>query len=161
VRIGADAAFTQGRLTLRGEVLRAQDERRGQGVGDVDLPDLVGQGWQVSATAFVVGGLTSSGAAPRQPLGRGGIGAVQVAARVEALGFRSDAPSEPAFRNPRAANVLPNDVRGVTLGVNWFPFRYVKVQWNVVREHLQDPERRPDPARAWITSRVFRVLFAI
>jgi hypothetical protein len=37
----------------------------------------------------------------------------------------------------------------------------VKVQWNVVREHLQDPERRPDPARAWITSQVVRVLFSL
>ena len=32
---------------------------------------------------------------------------------------------------------------------------------DVIREHLQDPERRPNPARPWSTGTVFRVQFAI
>lgn len=161
VRIGAEARFTQGPMSVSGEFLQSRDERAGQGIGDTGLPDMVGRGWYVSATSFAVGRLASGGTGPLKPLGRGGIGTIQLAARIDALGFRSDASSEPAFRNPRAAHVLPNDVRNLTLGVNWFPVRYVKVQWNVVREHLQDPERRPDPARAWITSQVVRVLFSL
>ena len=48
-----------------------------------------------------------------------------------------------------------------TLGVNWYPVRFVKVQFNVIREHLQDPERRPDPSRSTITSSVLRLQFAL
>jgi hypothetical protein len=35
------------------------------------------------------------------------------------------------------------------------------VQFNVIREHLQDPERRPDPIRSTITSSVLRLQFAL
>jgi hypothetical protein len=45
--------------------------------------------------------------------------------------------------------------------VNWFPMRFIKLQGNVIREHVQDPERRPDPARPWGTIGVFRVQFAL
>jgi hypothetical protein len=44
--------------------------------------------------------------------------------------------------------------------VNWYPVQFVKLQFNLVREHLEDPERRPDPERAFVFSRLFRVQFA-
>jgi len=160
LRFGVDASFVNGPVSIKGEVLEARDQRRRQGLRDEDLPEVVARGWYLSGTSFVVGRLKSSGA-PRTPLGRHGIGALQLAARVESLAFGSDAAGEPPFRNPRAANVLSNDIRGATFGVNWFPVRFVKTQWNVIREHLQDPERRPDPARPWSTGTVFRVQFAM
>ena len=96
-----------------------------------------------------------------RPLFRGGAGAIQLAGRFEALGFHSDAPWDEPFRNPRAANVLGNDFRAWTVGINWYPVRYVKLQLNVVREHLGDPERRTDTTRGWSTSRLFRVQLSL
>jgi len=161
VRFAADAAFAQGPLSIKGEFLEARDQRKHQGLGDEDLADVVARGWYVSAASFVLGRLRSNGTAPRTPLWGGGIGALQLAARVESLAFGSHAPGVEPLRNPRAPNILPNDIHAVTLGVNWFPVRFIKMQWNLIREHVQDPDRRPDPARPWSTTGVFRVQFAL
>ena len=161
VRLAVDAALTQGPVSIKGEFLQARDERNHQGLRDEDLSDIVGRGWYVSATSFVVGRLKSNGTAPRTPLWGGGIGAIQLAARIEGLGFDNTAPGEEPLPSPRAPTIRPNDIHALTLGVNWFPVRFIKVQGNVIREHVQDPERRPDPARPWGTTGVFRVQFAL
>lgn len=159
-RAGVDANLVSGRLAVRGEVLRVWDQRRSQGLAGDDLPDLVAEGWHVSGAWMALGGL-KGGAAPRDPLFKGGIGAIQLAGRLEALSFSSDAPWDEPFRNPRAANVLGNDFRAWTAGINWYPVRHLKLQLNVIREHLGDPERRPDADASWFTSRVFRVQFSL
>jgi phosphate-selective porin OprO and OprP len=161
LRFGADAAFTHGPVSVKGEFLQSRDQRKRQGLRDEDLPDVVARGWYVSAASFVLGRLKSNGTAPRTPLLGGGLGAIQLAGRVESLEFGSHAPGVEALRNPRAANLLPNDVRALTLGVNWFPVRFVKLQWNVIRERVDAPERRPDPSRPWGTAGLFRVQFAL
>ena len=161
VRFGADAAFSQGPVSIKGEFLEARDQRRRQGLGDEDLSDVVARGWHVSVTSFVLGRLRSNGTAPRTPLGGGGIGAIQVAARLESLAFGSGASGEEPLSTPRAPNIRPNDIHALTLGVNWFPVRFIKLQGNIIREHLQDPERRPDSARPWGTTGLFRVQFAL
>ena len=161
LRLAADAALTQGPVSIKGEFLQARDERQHQGLRDEDLSDVVGRGWYVSATSFVIGRLKSNGTAPRTPLWGGGIGAIQLAARIEALGFDNNAPGEEPLPTPRALKIRPNDIHAVTLGVNWFPVRFIKVQGNVIREHVQDPDRRPDPTRPWGTTGVFRVQFAL
>ena len=161
VRFAVDAAIANGPFSIKGEFLQARDERTRQGLRDEDLPDVVARGWYVSATSFVLGRLKSNGSAPRTPLFGGGIGAIQLAARVESLAFNSHAPGAEPLRTPRAAKILPNDIRALTVGVNWFPMRFIKVQGNVIREHVQDPDRRPIPARPWSTTGVFRVQFAL
>ena len=159
-RAGLDVSLTRGPLSVGGEYLRLWDQRDGQGLEGNDLPDLVAQGWVVHGTWMAVGDLRD-GNSPRSPLFTGGAGAIQLAGRFEALGFDSDAAWDDPFRNPRAANVLANDFRAWTAGVNWYPVRYVKLQFNIVREHLGDPERRPVSTRGWSTSRLFRVQFAL
>ena len=161
VRFAADAAFAHGPLSIKGEFLEARDHRTRQGLGDESLPDVIARGWHVSAASFVLGRLKSNGTAPRTPLWRGGIGAIQLAARVESLAFRRSTPGEEPLPSPRAPNLRPNDIHALTLGVNWFPVRFIKLQGNVIREHVQDPERRPDPARPWGTIGVLRVQFAL
>jgi phosphate-selective porin len=137
------------------------DQRRQQALTGGDLPDLVAQGWQVGTAWMAIGDVKNGTRAPERPLFGGGAGAIEIAARAEGLRFRSHAPWDEPFRNPRAANVLANDLYSWTAGVNWYPVRYLKLQVNLVREHLADPERRPDAGRAWTTSRVFRVQFAL
>lgn len=159
-RVAVEAAFDKGPVAFRGEWLRVEDERRGQGLSGDDLPALVGTGWHAGGTWFAVGRVRENGA-PRRALFDGGIGAVQLAFRAERVAVHSVAAWDDPFRNPRAAHVMPNDLGAWTAGVNWYPVRFVKLQLNVVREHLADAERRPDPSRAWTTTRVFRVQFAL
>jgi hypothetical protein len=58
---------------------------------------------------------------------------------------------EEPFTNPRAANVLPNRDRAITLGANWYLNRFSRVLFNAVRETIQDPVRSPlvDRTRFW------------
>jgi phosphate-selective porin len=160
-RLGLDVGVAAGRFSARGEVIRMTDQRRQQALTGGDLPDLVAQGWQVGTAWMAIGDVKNGTRAPKRPLFGGGAGAIEIAARAEGLRFRSHAPWDEPFRNPRAANVLANDLYSWTAGVNWYPVRYLKLQVNLVREHLADPERRPDAGRAWTTSRVFRVQFAL
>ena len=160
-RLGVDAGAAFGRFSARGEILRMTDERRQQGLSGDDLPDLVADGWHLGAAWMALGDLRNGGTAPKQPLFGGGVGAIQLAMRVEGLRFHSEARWDEPFRNPRAANVLGNDFHAWTAGVNWHPLRHLKLQLNLVREQLGDSERRPEADRAWTLSRVFRVQFSL
>jgi hypothetical protein len=43
-----------------------------------------------------------------------------------------------------------------TFGVNWYANRWVKIQFNVVRDTLRDPLQGPLPEKAGYWSRVLR-----
>jgi phosphate-selective porin len=95
------------------------------------------------------------------PLFQGGIGAVEVAARYERLWFNSPVGNDAPFRNPRAETIAPAGDRALTLGVNWTLNRFVKIQVNGIREHVEDPERNPVPNGAAFWSRVLRLQFVL
>ena len=65
------------------------------------------------------------------------------------------------FTNPRAANVLPNRDRAITLGGNWYINRYGRVLFNAVRETIQDPPRSPLADRTHFWTGVFRLQFVM
>ena len=65
------------------------------------------------------------------------------------------------FRNPRAETIFPSGDRALTLGVNWTLNRFVKIQVNGIREHVEDPERNPVPNGAAFWSRVIRFQFVL
>jgi hypothetical protein len=65
------------------------------------------------------------------------------------------------FRNPRAETIFPGGNRALTVGVNWTLNRFVKVQVNGIREHVEDPERNPVSNGAAFWSRVFRLQFVL
>lgn len=141
-RYGVDAALVTGPVAIQWEHLIGLDERLGQGMADDDLPELEIRSWYVSATIVVTGERKSDVERPRRPLLRGGIGAVEAAARVERLSVGSrDTLGEPPSFNPRGVNVLGNSDTVWTVGVNWYPGRFLKVQVNAIRERLEDPER--------------------
>jgi phosphate-selective porin len=48
----------------------------------------------------------------------------------------------PAFSNPRAEHILPNSDKVWTFGVNWFPYRWVRITLNGIREEFDEPPRR-------------------
>ena len=49
-----------------------------------------------------------------------------------------------------------NSDRVDTFGVNWYANRWIKVQFNVVRDTLTDPLVGPMPSQPSFWSRVFR-----
>lgn len=168
-RIGLQGRWSYKQTSIKSEYIRLQDERLGMSVDDTDLPKLRATGWYVSGSFVLTGEDESNAENPRRPLFQGGFGSIEIAARTEKLLLDSAAggPSdgeggiiEPSS-SPRAAVLAPNGVRAHTVGVNWHPNRWLKVQFNLVREILDDPERGPLPSQAGFWNRVLRVQFSI
>jgi phosphate-selective porin OprO/OprP len=144
-RVGTEMSYTPGPLGFTAEWMRAWEERKGQGLGDVDLSDVITTGYYGTATWFITGEDKADFNHPRRPLFGGGIGAVETGVRYEKLGFESAEKNGPAFRNPRAEHILENSDRVWTIGVNWFPNRWVRVTVNGIREEFEDDRRTPIP----------------
>jgi phosphate-selective porin OprO/OprP len=162
-RLGIDGRWTPSAVSVQAEYIRVTDERNGQGLGDVDLPDALAQGWYVSGTWAITGERKGGGGLePARPFPTKGAGALEVAARFEELRFSSAGTGdEPPFSNPRAANILPNRDRILTLGVNWYLNRFGRVTVNGTRETLQDPLRTPIPGRTRFWGGVLRLQFVL
>lgn len=162
LRGGADVAFFAGPASLKAEWIEVRDERKNQGLADVDLPDAFGRGWYLAGSVLLTGEDKGDDVRPRRPLLRGGLGAVELAVRRERLGFGSvDDDGQPAFANPRAANLLRNRNDVVTFGVNWYLNRWLKLQGNAIRETVDDLARAPIVGRASYWSYVGRVQFVL
>lgn len=162
VRLGVEAGWEPGPASVEAEYIRVRDQRNGQGLGDVDLPDAVAQGWYLSGTWALTGERKAGGIEPRRGLFRGGAGAIELAARIEELRFGSAGTAgEPPFSNPRAANLLQNRDRILTLGVNWYLNRFGRVTVNATREQIQDPARSPVLDRTTFWGAVCRLQFVL
>ena len=149
--------YTPGPVGLTAEWMQAREQRTNQGLGDVDLSDLITTGWYASATWLVTGEDKEDFNNPRRPLFDGGIGAVELAVRYDELGFESADKIGPAFRNPRAAHILGNSDKVWTFGINWFVNRWVRVTVNAIREEFEDAVRTPEPGTTEFWSGVARL----
>ena len=163
-RTGAEMEWKRGRFGLQGELLRVRDQRLEQSIRGLDLPDLSAQGWYLQGTWVVTGEQKDGGVRPRRNfLQDGGWGAVELALRQEYLGFRSRNPSGPGLTSTRAANLDSGGDRAWTFGVNWYVNRFVKIQFNAIRERVDEP--RPASSgghsRALFWTQVCRIQFAM
>ena len=128
------------------------EQRRGMGFSAEDLDPMRATGWYLSGTWALTGERKRGRIEPARPLlhggpgGRGGIGALELAARIEALRFDAVALPATAIGVPSAATVAGNTDHVVTIGLNWYLNHYAKVQANLVRESMDDPQRSPAPA---------------
>jgi phosphate-selective porin OprO/OprP len=156
-RVEFDADWTAGPASLRAEYTRETDSRAGQGIGDQDLPDAIASSWYVSGTWVVTGEDKRRPVRTREALFDGGIGAVELAARVERITFGGAVGEDAPFRNPRAETILSESEHALTLGVNWTLNRFAKIQFNAIREQVDDPERNPVPNGAAFWSRAVRL----
>jgi len=161
-RTGFELRIRPGPFSAKAEYIRVTEERRGESVEDTDLSPLVSSGWYVSGTWAITGETKSNGLdEPIRPLLQGGFGAVEAAARIEELSFGSEAsfafPDEPGSTSRRADVVLGNTNRVLTFGVNWYPNRWIKIQFNVIRETMTDPAQGPLPGQSSFWSRAFRL----
>ena len=143
VRVGAQAEWNPGRFGFRAEFIRVSEERRGQGLADIDLSPLLGRSWYMSATSMIAGRKNRQG--------------FEVAGRLEYVTFGSASHEGPAFRNPRAEHLLGNGERVWTGGATWYMTRWTKVQINAIRESFEDAQRTPLAGRTTFSSAVARL----
>ena len=150
-RYEVDADWSAGPLGARAEYMHQLDSREGQGLGDQDLSDARGRGWFVSGTWVLTGEEKERPVRPKRRFG-----AVEAAGRYERLWFDSTGIDGPPLRNPRADNMLPTGEHVLSLGINWYITRWVKLQFDTIREEPQDPERSPVGPGDAFWSPVFR-----
>jgi len=165
-RLGAEFSWSPGPLSAKFEYIRSSEARVGQGVGnegglDNDLPEIVGRGWYITGTWVVTGEKKDGGVVPRQPVFGGGFGAVEVAGRYEGLRFSSATAIGLPSSNPRAPTVEANEDAVLTVGANWYPNKWVKVQVNMIRETFADAARSPIPGQSTIVSYAVRFQFVM
>jgi phosphate-selective porin len=158
-----DLDWTVGPASLRTEYTRATDDRLQQGLGSQDLPDARAQSWYVAGSWVLTGEAKTRPVRPAREFLRDGWGAVEVAGRFERLWFDSvGGPGTAAFlRTPRAEHISPSGARVLTLGVNWILNRWITLQVNTLREHVEDPERNPIADGGAFWTRVVRFQMAL
>ena len=153
-RRGVELNWQLGPLSLKSEYMTVREQRKGQGLLQNDLPDLFGRGWYAGGTLALFDRLKDSSRVGllRRLLPGETAGRLELAARYEQLRFGSEASDARPSRSPRAANVLGNSDRALTLGATWYANRFTKFQFNAIRETLEDPARTPVPGvqRYWM-----------
>ena len=125
-RLGAEGLWRGQRVTLKGELLQLTDQRTGQAVTGEDLSDLVTRGVYLTGIVRVFGEPGKKGQS------------VDAAARYDRMTLGSKNQSDEAFTNPRADHVAPLAKDTWTFGGNWQAHRWIRVQGNLIREHLVD-----------------------
>lgn len=161
-RLGLEARWRPGPFSVQAEYVRVTDERRELSVEVSDLPPLLATGWYVSGTWALTGERKADGLDhPNRPVWRGGPGAIEVAVRGEGLSFGSVGAYGLPSTSPRADVVPGNRLRVTTFGVNWYPMRWIKLQFNLLRESIDKPEQGPLPERRAFWSQVMRFQIAM
>lgn len=161
-RYGVDVDWTNDQFGARAEYMAVTDAREEQGLRGNNLNAARARAWYVQGTWVVTGDKKERPVEPKHPLPMSGIGAIEVAARFERLWFDSKETGEPAFSNSRAEVILPNGDKALTLGLNWYLNRWMKLQFNAIHEELQDNGRTPlldGGTKFWST--VFRAQLAL
>ena len=161
-RIGLEARWRPGPFSIKSEYIRLSDERLGQSVEDTDLEPFVASGWYVSGTWAVTGEEKANGLdSPRAALFQGGIGAVELAVRVERIQFGAISDDPLASTSPRAEVILGNANSAMTAGVNWYINRWLKIQFNAVRNTIEFPDQTSAPSTPVYWSRLLRFQFSM
>ena len=155
-----DADWTGGPLSARADTCGCSTTGC-SGLQGQDLPAARMQAWYVAGTWVVTGEDKKRPVRANHEFLGGGIGAIEVAARYERLWSDSagDALDTPA-RTPRATTILASGDKALTLGVNWTLNRWIKLQFNGIRQRVEDPGQNPvGDAPFW--SRVLRFQFLL
>jgi phosphate-selective porin OprO and OprP len=161
-----EASWTPGPVSVRAEYIRVDEAREGVGSGDENgldstLAPLPSSGWYVSGTWALTGEKKESGIDPRRPFLQGGFGAVELAARYEKITFGLAGASQIPSDSPRAEYTLLNGEQVLTLGLNWYVNRFMKLQLNGIRETVDDPAMSPIPGQASVWTVAFRLQFSM
>jgi len=143
-RLGTQFDWSHGPGSIKAEWMQAREERNEQSNRDQDLSDFISEGWYVTGTWFLTGEKKDNNVKVKSPLLKGGPGAIELAARIEQLRFRSAGTTGTAFTNPRSDHQVPNSDTVFTIGVNWTTTRWTRVIVDAIHEDLEDPNRAPN-----------------
>lgn len=136
-RMGADLAWSLPRLTIAVEGMRVRDARANQSIFDDSLPAVVSDGWVGTTVWTLRGGRRWRGEeGPRLGVFDARVGAIELAARAEALRFSTPDGEGRAFLHPRSPSIPTVAARATTLGVNWYPLPMARLQVDAVRERV-------------------------
>ena len=115
------------------------------GTAGEDLPGIGATGWYISGAWVVTGERKRARVEPRKSVLAGGLGAVEVAARLERVSFDQVVYPGGVVHGPREQDLAANAERVATFAVTWFATNRVKVQGNLVIESVSDASRSPAP----------------
>lgn len=155
-RIGTEVEWTPGSFGIKAEWMEAREDRLNQSNRNEDLSDFISTGWFVGGTWVVTGENKGDSIVPEKALLRGGIGAIEIGARYDQLGFASATSEGTAFTNPRADHLVPNTDRVWTMGLNYFPNRWLRLTVNAIHEDFEDTSRSIVPGTQGFWSGLFR-----
>ena len=156
-RYGTQFEWTPGSASIKAEWMQSREQRKEQSNRDQDLSDYIGTAWYVTGTWFITGEKKENNIKVKHPLYKGGPGAIEVAARIEQLSFRSASTAGPAFTNPRADHLLPNSDTVFTVGINWTTSPWTRILINAIHEDIEDPYRSPVSGTTAFWSGVLRL----
>jgi phosphate-selective porin OprO and OprP len=161
-RTGLEALWQSGPASISSELVVVSDQRKGMGLEGENLPGVTARSWYVAGTWALTGEAKQGRLEPAHRFLQGGVGALELAARLEQLRFGDLIYPGTSFGFPTPSSLNGNADLAATVGVNWYLNRYVKVQPNLVIESIRDPERSPAPgASGRFISGVVRVQFAL
>jgi phosphate-selective porin len=162
-RLGVQLQWRPGPFGVQAEAMRTRDTRLGQGIDNEDLPNLVDRAWYVSGTWVATGEHKKDSITPDRPfLQHGGLGAIEIGARIEGLSAGGGAPRgvSAALFGPRSPYVLYAGDTAWTTGVNWYLNKFIELSANVIREdRTVAGTLAAMPGAVW--SRTFRVEFGL
>ena len=111
-----------------------------------DLPNVGARAWYVAGTWALTGERKHGRLEPHHDLLRGGIGAVELTARVEELRFEAASYPGSEFGFPTAGAVRPMPIARSRWGSTGISITTSRSQSNIVTEWIDDPARSPAPA---------------
>ena len=155
--------YSKGSFRFLGEYLEEGEERKGQGTGGQDLPDVLGRGVSAQVAYLLTGERKGVLVEPRKSIFHGGLGAVELVARVETLRFDdTGAGSLPASTGGRVPNLAAAGASAVEAGANYWASYFMKLQLTAMWEKYNDPLIAPVPGnRGHYFSILARVQFMI
>jgi phosphate-selective porin len=160
-RVGLESRWRSGPAGLAAEYIRSVEERRGQGVRHETLSPVPSSGWYVAGSWIVTGERKTNNVEPRRSILDGGLGAFELAGRWEAFALGAGAGAFEPILDPRADQVARRGGRGWTAGVNWYPHRWLRLQFDVIRDELTGVWVDPGGAVPSRTTRTLRMQFEL
>jgi hypothetical protein len=139
IRVGADLEWSPRSWRFVVEAVRANDERRGQGLDLEDLPSIIATGWSAAVVKQI---------ARRRGQARSRLREWDLGLRYDELAFDDAGPetSSDSVR-ARATDVRPRAARTLTSSLSWAPARWSRVIGNAGFERYTEPRTAPEPGR--------------
>ena len=139
IRVGADLEWRPRSWRFAAEAIRANDERRGQGLDLEDLPSLVATGWSASVVKEM---------GRRRGNVRSRLHEWDLGFRYDELAFDDAGPATASDSvRPRATDVRPRAARTLTGSLSWSPARWSRVMGNAGFEQYTEPRSAPEAGR--------------